>query len=421
MAASRLRRVAVAVATYGAIILVTLVVVDLACIGLGIFPPRVEAGDPDLGWRPARATGRMEVGKCLEFSTNETVLYQRNEEGVRTSLSIADTATMAGGLRIAVVGDSHTDLCAPNEQVHSGVLESGLRAAGVEAVSLNYGTGRYSPLQEYLAFRLVLRKYRPRVLVMNLYTGNDFYDILRTDDRPHFARVDSAYVIAPPVWYTLDDPLTKRRSRVLALARAIGDRTGIRAIIQRLSYLRVIGSQYGGDLRGELAYLRSLTAAREASLGYPDALTAQMLNQQLFLHHFPTARAESLRRLKAVLALARDENPGMTLVLSPIPSYQLVGEKPVDSALVLTTSRLPLSIADGAQQEQELYDALRPMAEDARWLFVDNLTALREYRGPKRLFNNFDYHLLPSASTIVGSAEREALLRGLLSGGEGRP
>ena len=65
--------------------------------------------------------------------------------------------------------------------------------------------------------------------------------------------------------------------------------------------------------------------AREPSLGYPDAFSAQMLNQQLFFQHFPSAREESIRRMRELMILIRRENPGITLVMSPIPSYELAG------------------------------------------------------------------------------------------------
>lgn len=414
--ATRFRRVFVTCITYGAIILVTLIAVDLTLIALDLFPPPHNPGDPQLGWRPARATGRMAIGKCIDLDTGLPVIYQRNEDGIRTTVSRADSNRSGDSIRIAITGDSHTDLCSTNETLHSGVLASALRSRGVPAVALSYGVGRYSPLQDYLAFRAVLRPYQPQVFILNLYTGNDFYDMLRIDDRPHLVALDSGFRVAPPVWYALDDPSRRRRSRVLQIARAIGDKTGIRTAIQRFGFLREIAGREGqGGLRNDIAYMRHLVAARDPALGYPDALTAQMLNQQLYFHHFPAGRAESLRRIRHVLRVARNENPGVLLVLSPIPSYLLVGETPVDSALVRVTNRIPVTLADAISNEQALYDALLPLARDEGWLFVDNLRALRANTGDERLFNSFDYHLRPVASEIVGQAQA-AILGPVLAG-----
>lgn len=409
-ATSRLRRVAAAGLTYGAIIGVTLLLVDLVCMGLGLFPPVPNYGDPDLGWRTARATGHMALGRCPDPATGRAIDYARNEDGVRTSLSrdslIGDTAL----IKIGVIGDSHTDLCALNELVHSGILEAELKAAGLRVAALNYGVGKFSPIQEYLAFRKVLQPYHPRVLVMDLYTGNDFYDILRLDDRPHFVADGDGYRLAPPVWYSLDDPAVHYRSRVLFAARKVADAVGVRRLYMRVMELRRVASQQGAGLTTVVAYIRDLWKAREPTVGYPDAFTSQMLNQQLFFHHFPPSRAESLRRVRALMSLIRQENPGLLLIMSPIPSYQLAVGQSLDSAFVRTVARLPIRYEDGVREERELYEALRGMAAELNWTFVDNLAALQTYQGPERLYNDADYHLLPAASALIGHAQATALV-----------
>lgn len=410
MTDSRTRRILVAAGTYAAIIATTLLVADGVCIALGLFPPTHNYGDPDLGWRSASPTGRMSFGQCVEFGTGVTIRYERNEDGVRTSLSNITIRADSGSMKIGVTGDSQTDLCAPNAEIHSGVLESELVSHGVPAMVLTFGAGRYSPLQGYLAFRKVLLPYRPQVLVLNIYTGNDFYDILRVDDRPHLALADSGYRIAPPVWYSLDDPTIQRRSRVLFAIRTMADKTGVRHLYFRLAELRRLGAQQGAGMSAVLAYMHDLWLAREPSVGYSDAFTAQMLNQQLFFHHFPGSQKESLRRIEALLRTIREENPGLLLVLSPLPSYELTGEKPVDTALLQTLERLPLTYDEGVRQEGALYEQLREIASVQGWAFVDNLAALKSYRGTERLYNGFDYHLLPIASTLIGQAQAATIL-----------
>jgi hypothetical protein len=410
MTASRVKRILAGALLYAGIIAATLLVVDVVCMALGLFPPTYNYGDPDLGWRSGITTGRMSFGRCLEFSTGDTIIYARNEDGVRTNLSRQEILADSTDIKIGVTGDSQTELCAPNTQTHFGVLEAELVAHDVPAVTLTYGAGRYSPLQGYLAFRKILRPYHPRVLVLNVYTGNDLYDILRADDRPHFVAADSGYRIAAPVWYSLDDPKVKRTSRVLFALRELGDKVGVRQLFLRFVELRRLGAQEGAGFGTILAYMRDLWKAREPTVGYPDAFTAQILNQQLFFHHFPGSQEESLRRMQALMSLIRTENPGLILVMSPLPSYELVGEHPVDSALNRTLQRLPINYEEGQQQEKALYKRLRGLATDQGWIFVDNLAALQAYRGGERLYNDFDYHLLPVASALVGRAQAAALL-----------
>jgi hypothetical protein len=64
------------------------------------------------------------------------------------------------------------------------------------------------------------------------------------------------------------------------------------------------------------------------------------------------------------------------------------------------------------REERALYDSLQVLARETGWLFVENLRALQAYKGADRLYNNFDYHLLPPASEIIGRAQAAALLQG---------
>lgn len=396
--------------TYATITAGTLVAIDLICVAFGLFPPRHRFGDANLGWRSAAATGKMSTGRCVEFSTGDTIAFARNEDGVRTWLRRDQILNDSTRVKIGVTGDSQTDLCSPNAILHSGVLEAALNADGVPAAVLTYGAGRYSPLQAYLAFREVLSPYHPQVLVLNVYMGNDLYDILRTDDRPHFEAVGDGYRIAPPTWYALEDPDHPRRSRVLYASRQLSEALGLRGAFFRVAELRRLGAQQGAGLVTVFQYIRDLWKAREPSVGYPDAFAAQMLNQQLFFTRFPGGEPESLSRIEALMTLVREENPGVILVMSPLPSYELVGQQPVDSALLRVLSRLPISYAEGRAQERRLYERLREAAVARGWLFVDNLAALEGYTGNERLYNDFDYHLLPAASAIIGRAQAAALI-----------
>jgi hypothetical protein len=86
-----------------------------------------------------------------------------------------------------------------------------------------------------------------------------------------------------------------------------------------------------------------------------------------------------------------------------------VGEQPVDSLFTRTLTRLPVTREDGMREEGELYEKLRELAGSEHWLFVDNLAALRSYRGTGRLYNDYDYHLLPEASLLIGHAQAAVL------------
>jgi hypothetical protein len=388
--------------------LLSLVLLDLILIAFNVFPPVNNYGDPDVGWRSAIATGSMVDDGCAELESGRLVRIRRNEDGVRSEHS-ASALRAEGTLGIAVSGDSHTDLCAPNGQVHFGVMERELRARGVPAFVYANGAGKYSPLQAYLAVRPLLRDYRTRVFVLNLYTGNDFMDLLRIDDRPHLVPQGDDYQIAPPVWYQQDPPGKVRRSRVLGLVRRLGDVTGVSRIAVRVAYLRDAAAEQGKGTADVIGYMNELRLTNAPGVGYPQAFTAQMLNQQLFFARFTGSREESLRRLRYLLTFIRREHPELILVLSPIPSFQLVHTTSVDSALDAVLDRLPLTYMGGVKEEEGLFEASRTIAKEAGWLFVDNLAPLRARVGIDRLYNTFDYHIEPVASVLIGTNQADAL------------
>jgi hypothetical protein len=394
---------------YALIVVITLVIADLALIALGLFPPRVRPGHPEVGWVSAMPSGEMRESGCVEYSTGERMTYTRNEDGMRTPHSSKELREDSAAFTIAVGGDSQTEICVPNERAHFGVMERELRAGGVPAAVYAFGSGKYSPLQAYVALRRTLKDYSADAFVLNLYTGNDVYDMLRIDDRPHLVRAGDGYAIAPPIWYQEDPPGLVRRSRVLFALRSVAEATGVRNLTVRLRYLRDAAGEQGHGMGAVLSYMMDLRRSSSPELGYPAAFSAQMLNQQLFFHHFPGSRDESLRRVRALLEIIRREHPGLVLVLSPLPSYQLVLREQVDSTMLRVLARLPITNEAGIQQEGELYEALKGIAAESGWLYVDNLTPLRAYGDGAALYNAFDFHFLPPASEIIGRAQAETI------------
>jgi len=404
-----LRRLVRTVGPLLLITLVTLVAFDLLCNVLGLFRPKYLYGDRDLGWLAAPHRAAVYEDRCTQLESGRVIKYARNEDGIRTAVSAAQLVNHRGELTIAVTGDSQTDLCAPNSETHPGILESELRASGTDAIVLAYAMGRYSPLQDYVAYKKFLRKYNTDAYVLNFYTGNDFNDLLRVDDRPHFVKTAGGYRIAEPVWYRYDAPGVERRSRLIYLAESMLRKTAIPDLTLRLRLLSAAAAAENKGIFSVLAYMNDLRRASEPSLVYGDAFAAQMLNQQLYFHHFPRSREESVNRVQALLGLVRAENPHTLLALSAVPSYQLVQQQPVHPALLSTFARLPITYEDGVRQERELYEMLRGAAFDTGWAFVDNLAAMQEYRGGEQLFNHADFHLLPPASRIIGQRQAETI------------
>jgi hypothetical protein len=409
-AASKVKRIAVGLLVYAAVTAITLFVVDRILIAMNLFPPRYNYGHPTVGWLSSPPTGRMVEQRCPNLARKQIAVYTRNEDGMRTTHSAQELRQKTGAFKVAVSGDSHTDLCEPSDKVHFGVMERELDAMALQSAVFANGAGKYSPLQAYLAVREPMERYSADAFVLNLYTGNDFYDMLRVDDRPFLEPDGDGYRIAEPVWYQLDSPHKRRDSRVLYLIESAYQKTGLRRVLLRMHYLRDVASSQKAGIGTVAAYMNDLRKAASNKVEYSHAFSAQMLNQQLFFHRFAGSREESVRRVKALLELVRRQNPDRLLVMSPVPSYQLVNRTPVDSALLEVVGRLPITYESGVAEELELYQTLKRMALESGWIFVDNLSRLREYQGTELLYNRTDYHIEPVASEIIGKAQAREIV-----------
>jgi len=418
MSEGRLGSAVRAALPYMGVTIVTLVVLDLVLIATGLFPPVGRYGHADVGWVASPPSDSVLSYQCYDQPTRSSVTIQRNERGYRTDLSEVELARPNDWFELAVTGDSHTDQCMTNEEMHFGVMAGELTAAGVENAVFSFGAGRYSPLQEYLAVVQGVRDFESDALVINLYTGNDFYDILRVDDRPHLVESVDGYEIAPPVWYTFDDPTKVKRSRIAHAVGQVSDQVGVGTTWTRLRYLRAAARDQGGGVGSVVGYLSDIRRATQSDAGYAAAFAAQILNQQLFFWHFPGTRQESVDRIAYLLSMIREEHPGILLVMSPIPSYQLAGEQPVDQMFLDVLESLPFTYEEGAQLEGELYAELRGVAESNGWLFVDNLETLRGYDRSERLYNDFDYHVTRTAMELIGRTQAESILEYLEGRGE---
>lgn len=102
-----------------------------------------------------------------------------------------------GTLRIAVLGDSFTEaLQVDQQQTWLQRLQARMNEAptcgirqGRQVEVLNFGVGGYGTGQQLLTWRQQARRYRPDVVLLALYPGNDFTDnepIARAD-RPVFS------------------------------------------------------------------------------------------------------------------------------------------------------------------------------------------------------------------------------------------
>jgi hypothetical protein len=341
------------------------------------------------------------------------------EPGVRRSADygVAQVNSASNRLPVAMIGDSHSQLWFPNPlDSHEFVLERTLRAEGLPIDMISAGRGKYSPLQEYLLFKRDLRDgYKPRVLLMNFYSGNDFYDMLRPDDRPHFVRDENnAIVMRDPVWISYVNPETQswlERSRLLWSVDELMSRLGFPRVTTRLRMLSAAGRR-NRPRRETLRYLAALRKSQEPRVGYPAAFAAQILNQAIFFQHFPESTEESIAFMRSLLQRARAENPDVLLVLSAIPSAALMRAMPDDirDPWNDTLRRTGLTEEGVAALENNLVDQLKSSSGAAGWLFIDVRDCLRGGVTAEPLYSSYDLHINAAASRRIGQCQAETLL-----------
>ncbi|HXO19587.1 MAG TPA: SGNH/GDSL hydrolase family protein [Thermoanaerobaculia bacterium] len=217
----------------------------------GISYPNFYRPDPERGWS-------LQPGAEGWWRKEGSAPVRINSDGLRDREHAL--AKPPGTVRIAVLGDSCAEaLQVPVEATFWHLLEARLAAcptcrtlAGRPVEVLNFGVSGYGTAQELLTLRGQVWKYRPDIVLLAFYTGNDVRNNERALEqdplRPYFVLAASPGSSAGPR-LTLDDSFRRssgyelrrsgparllygvfNRSRLLQLAKraksALDDRVG---------------------------------------------------------------------------------------------------------------------------------------------------------------------------------------------------
>jgi len=145
--------------------------VGLRTIG-GVFHDRFTIPDPDRGWV-------LRPGFSGWMADENTIWVAINRDGLRDRERTL--APAAGTLRVAMLGDSYVQgLNVPLEQTLPAQLEARLSQClpgpPTRAEVINFGVSGYGTAQQLLTFRHHAAKYRPQVVMLAVYTGNDIFN-----------------------------------------------------------------------------------------------------------------------------------------------------------------------------------------------------------------------------------------------------
>ncbi len=151
--------------------------------------------DPTVGWRPRPAT----AGWFLGEADNDVVM---NREGYRDIDHLV--AKSPETYRIVILGDSMTEgMEVALGDLYWKQLESLLphcpAFAGRQIEVISLAVNGYGTAQEYLTLRERGLKFQPDLVLLALFTGNDFTDNVKAlgqhRDRPYFAVRDGRIVL----------------------------------------------------------------------------------------------------------------------------------------------------------------------------------------------------------------------------------
>ena len=117
---------------------------------------------------------------------NGTIVVRRNECGFREDVETPITKP-DGVFRILVLGDSHTDGVCFNDECYANRLETALNSAelGRRFEVINAGQVTFSPYQEWWLYEKVGRGFAPDLVIVGMYAGNDYWDLMQRGDRVH--------------------------------------------------------------------------------------------------------------------------------------------------------------------------------------------------------------------------------------------
>ena len=119
---------------------------------------------PLLGWTLA-------AGSRYTTYVPEPVVVSYNSEGWR---DIEPDGRLDADLRVAILGDSFVEAYSvERDESFSSRLGALIKTSGRDGEVFNFGVGGYGTLQEYLVYQQIASTYRPQLVLLGFYLGND--------------------------------------------------------------------------------------------------------------------------------------------------------------------------------------------------------------------------------------------------------
>jgi hypothetical protein len=130
--------------------------------------------DPVAGFRPRRSFIWEHPMAALDGKDGGMIVKRRDRHGFLRELDLPDRADRP---RVLVLGDSHVDGVVSTADNFTSILERRSESDARPIHVLNAGCGLYSLWQYALRARTLVPQYRPRVVVVGVFLGNDLLDL----------------------------------------------------------------------------------------------------------------------------------------------------------------------------------------------------------------------------------------------------
>lgn len=381
---------------------------------MGVPPPPRQLGDPILGF--GTVPNRTETFEFPEYGGMLTM--KTNNLGFHEDVDTPIEKT-PGTYRMVFVGDSQTAGECANEESFPHVLRRILNrgsSAGRNVEVLDAAVGRYSPYQYYIKAKTRVVPLKPDHLVVGLYVGNDFMDLLRPDDRPYLVSLpDGTIQHHAPEFVMLDDPATKpsaiESSRLFGLVRRAAGPTLVYQVRRARLLLRGASGR-GQSLWEILEYMIEVKALTNISLGF----MTQSLLQQVWFRHFPDTLPLAFRYNRYVMALFKNlcEKNGIRLTYLIVPTKLQI--EPEELRPVLTKVNAydqTISLETLQSFENQLADSVLRMGRELGVEVIDVRTSLVERRVGRRFYNPEEMHLTPAGNRAIALQLYETLGRSI--------
>jgi len=269
---------------------------------------------------------------------------------------------------------------------------------------IDAGVGRYSLYQYYVKAKVEAVSLKPQQLLVALYAGNDFLDIVREDDRPYLKLGRDGQVEAHAPHFVVyrdhsEKPGILEMSRIYSVGRAALGPTILYQISRvKLLYLNLADEHHG--LMEIAKYLKEVHDLDAISHG----LMVQSLHQYVWFQRFPETLRTSLIFTRYTLEKLRElaRQNGIRLTCTIIPTKPMVEPETLRAVFAEVTRHNPSFTADRlAAFENSLIDQTLKMCRALDIEAIDLRPGIAAQRYGRSLYYPRDMHLNVAGNAVV--------------------